>query len=286
MKQKKCFKEQGPNTAGEKFMRIFLATLKVHLKVMIQYKWSHLASLLVDPIILLINIALFTSIYSYNKTNQVLGYSLTQMIWYFAVVTFVWYFIWNSTDQSISSRVLSGSLTMDLLKPLSIFQYEFAQAVALRVGGIVFEFLPSIFLYSLMRYPDFLTAVAFLKFLAVISLAFVLYFLINFLIGLSAFVIKSNYSVQSIKFFVISLAAGAYIPLEFFPNWLNRIFSYLPFQYLFYWPIQIFLNKGDSANTSTFITILLQQMLWIAALYVCCRFAWSRAVKKYCAVGG
>lgn len=267
-------------------MRILWASLKVNLKVMLQYKWGHLISLLIDPVIVVINISLFTSIYSYNKTHIIAGYSLSQMIWYFGVVTFVWYFIWNTTDQNMSVRILSGSMTTDLLKPLSIMQYEFSQALALRFGGIVFEFIPSLFLYSLFYYPDFLTVFSFLRFLAVISLSFVLYFLINFLIGLFAFVIKSNTSVQSVKFFIISIAAGAFIPLEFFPVWLNRLFSVLPFQYLFYWPIQFFLNKGTAAETGTFVSILLQQLLWIVALFLLSRFLFHKLVRRFCAVGG
>lgn len=267
-------------------MRIFWASFKVNLKVMLQYKWGHAVSLLIDPIIVIINISLFKSIYSYNNAQQMMGYSLSQMVWYFAVINFVWYFIWNTTDQNMSSRILTGEMTTDLLKPLSLLQYEFSQALALRFGGIVFEFIPSMFLYSLLCFPGFLTALAFLKFLAVVSLSFVLYFLINFLIGISAFVTKSNVSVQGAKLFIISLAAGAYIPLDFFPQWLKNLLFFLPFQYLFYWPIQIFLNRGDAAGTGTFVFVLLQQCIWITGLLLLSLFLFSRLVKKFCAVGG
>jgi ABC-2 type transport system permease protein len=253
---------------------------------MIHYRWGHLASLAADPIILLINISLFTSIYFFNKTDVVLGYTLPQMIWYCAVITFVWYFIWNNTDRSISDKVLSGSFQMDLLKPVSILNYEFAQAAAHRVGGVIFEFAPSMILYSLLYYPDFLTLTSFLRFLVVIFLAFIIYFLINFLIGLTAFVIQNNNSLQSLKIFIISLTAGAFIPLEFFPGWFNKFVNMTPFPYIFYWPIQIFLNRGDGASTISFIRIIGIDFLWILVLYGLSRFFLVLATRRFFAVGG
>jgi ABC-2 type transport system permease protein len=235
---------------------------------------------------MLVNVALFSSIYSYNNTNAILGYNLSQMIWYFTGVTFIWYFIWNWTDANIAEKIISGNLAIDLLRPLSLMRMELASAIALRLAGVIFEFIPGLFLYSLIFYPEFLTAISFLKFLLIVILAFVLFFLINFLVGLSAFVIQNNFSLQSIKFILISLTAGAYIPLEFFPDWLNKINNVLPFQYLFYWPIQFFLNKSFTRDTMILIKTITMQLMWIAIFYFLGKYLWKQAIKKFGAVGG
>jgi len=267
-------------------MRVFLAVIKMNLKIIVQYKWSLLISIFADPFVILINISLFTSIYRYNKTNSILGYSLNQMIWYFTGVLFIWYITCNLTDWNMAAKILSGDLVMDLLKPLSVLKLEFANAVALRICGILFEFIPGMIVYSLILYPDFMTVFSMLRFLAVVVMSFILFFLINFLVGLSAFVIKSNFSLQSLKSIIFSLTAGAYIPLEFFPKWLNTINNFLPFQYLFYWPIQFFINRGDTGKAYTFFRILGIQALWIIFLFILCRVLWKQAIKKFCAVGG
>ncbi|HEX9059067.1 MAG TPA: ABC-2 family transporter protein [Clostridia bacterium] len=267
-------------------MRAFLASVKIHMKSMLYYRGSFIISLLIDPVYFIINFALVSSIYSYNKTDLIKGYSMTQMIWYFAAVSFTWYFIYNSADLNISSKVLSGALTSDLQKPITIFQTELSEALAIRLLAVVFNFIPSIFIYSIFKFPSFLTLQSMLKFVIVVSFAFVIFFEINFLLGMASFIIKSNYSVQGIKFFLINLTAGAFIPLDFFPDWFNGIIKFLPFKYMFYWPIQFFLNRSFSEKPFVFLEIILIQAFWCLLLYSFCKFFWSRALKKFCAVGG
>jgi ABC-2 type transport system permease protein len=267
-------------------MRGFYAALRIHMKSMLYYRGSFVISLLIDPVYFLINFALVSSIYSYNRADSILGYSLAQMIWYFAAVSFTWYFIYNSADTNISGKVLSGALISDLQKPLSLFQNELANAMAIRLLSVVFNFIPSLFIYSIFSFPDFLSWLSLLKFTIVVSFAFVIFFEINFLIGLASFIIKSNYSLQGVKFFLIILTAGAFIPLDFFPLWFREIIKFLPFQYLFYWPIQFFLNRTSCQGLDMFIRIILIQSFWCVFLYGLCRFFWSKALKRFCAVGG
>ncbi len=267
-------------------MRGFIAALRVHMKSMLFYRGSFVISLLIDPVYFLINFALVSSIYAYNKADSIAGYSMTQMIWYFAAVSFTWYCIYNSADTNISGKVLSGALTSDLQKPLSLFQNELANAMAIRLLSVVFNFIPSVFIYSIFSFPDFLSWLSLLKFAVVVSFAFMIFFEINFLIGLSSFIIKSNYSIQGIKFFLITLTAGAFIPLDFFPVWFKGIIKFLPFQYLFYWPIQFFLNRINCQGIDMFLKIVLIQTFWCLILYGLCRFFWSKALKRFCAVGG
>jgi ABC-2 type transport system permease protein len=267
-------------------MRAFAAIFKLNIKIVLQYRTAFMVSLIGEPIVLLINAANFSTIYAYNQAHTMLGYSLSQMVWYFAGITLVWFCIWNAADQNMAQRILSGDLSVMLLRPISIFRFELAQAVSLRVMGFLLEFMPCLFIFSLIFFPDFLTLGSALRFLPVIMLAFLLYFLINFLIGLSAFRIKSNYSLQSLKFVLISLTAGAFIPLEFFPKWLQRINALLPFQYLFYWPIHVLLNKEATRDAESYLKILIIQLGWVFAFYMLCRNLWRKAVQYYCAVGG
>lgn len=267
-------------------MRLFLKVLALQLKILIQYRTSNMLSLIGEPISLLITAAFFSRIYAYNGADVLLGYSLSQMIWYFAGLTLIWYWVWNDTDSRISNKILSGDLMVDLLKPVSIFEFELAHAVGIKIQSFFLEFLPSVFIFSLIFFPDFLSLESVFKFLAVSVLAFLLYFLISYLNGLAAFFIKSNYSLQSIKFAIISLMAGAYIPLEFFPEWFTKTTRFLPFEYIFYWPVQILLNRGQIRENTFFLQIFLTQLGWVIGLYILTRIFWRRAIQKFCAIGG
>ncbi len=256
------------------------------MKVMIQYKWGFMLSLLIDPIIVLINISLFTSIYTFNQTNAIAGYDLAQMIWYFAGTNFIWYFTYNHVDHIMSDGILSGDLATFLLKPASVFSMLLGDSVALRTAGVLFEFVPSMILYSLLCTPTFMTVFSFGRFLICIVLSFFMMVFINFLVGLSAFVFKNNFSVRNLKDIVVCLLGGAYFPLDFYPEVIRQILDYLPFKYVFYVPLQLLINREGGASLSEFARLIGIQVIWILLLWLVCKWLWNRAIKHFCAVGG
>jgi ABC-2 type transport system permease protein len=211
-------------------MRVFITVIKLYLKVMIQYRTTFMLSLIGEPVLYLINIIYFSAIYAYNGKDTVLGYSLTQMIWYFAGISLVWQCIWNSTDNNISQKILSGDLAVDLLKPFSTLKLELAYALSARILAVMLEFVPVLAIYMLLFFPGFITIFVVIKFLIVMPLSFLMFFLLNYLIGLTAFFIKNNTSLQTVKYVLITLTAGGFIPLDFFPQWVQRVTGVLPFQ--------------------------------------------------------
>lgn len=267
-------------------MNAFAELVKLHFKVFIQYKWGFAMSLLVQPIIIIINIALFSSIYAHNNSTMIKGYSLDQMIWYFNATSFVYIFIWNFTDIRISERILSGDLAIDLLRPISVFRIELSNAISLRVVGVLIEFIPGIFLYSIIFYPSFLSILSTLKFILLAMTAFILYYLCNFILGLLAFYVKNNTSLSGFRVALMAIAGGAGIPMEFYPDKLANFLEYLPFKHMFYWPVQIFLNKPDVQSLDFFIKTIGIMFIWIIIFYLLAKIFWNAAIKQFCSVGG
>ena len=83
---------------------------------------------------------------------------------------------------------------------------------------------------------------------------------------------------------LITLLGGVYFPLEFLPDRLNAFLDLLPFKYVFYWPIQFFLN--NNVNEMLMLRIIVKQLIWSLILYVLSKFITRIMIKKYCAVGG
>ena len=267
-------------------MRVFWKAIHLNLKVFFAYPKGFLISMVIHPIILALNIALFTSIYKYNGTTEIQGYDLTQMIWYYAVTTFVWIFTFNFADRRMSNYILSGELGPMLLRPISVFRFELANAIALRTAGVLFEFVPDMIIYSLIYPPVFLTLLSFGKFLVVIVLAFVLHFLLKFLIGMCAVVTQNNAGLNNVLTAAMTLLGGAMIPLEFFPDWLKTLCGVLPFQYIFYKPVQFFLNHGEAVSTGHWLATIGMQILWCGVLYVLGRIVWTVLTRKIVIAGG
>ena len=207
----------------------FFEIAKMEIKADMQYKLSFMISLIIYPIVLLINVALFTSIYSFNGASQIKGYTLGQMIWYFTCTTMIWAIIYNHTDSHISQRVLSGELGTDLLRPMSLFSYELGIAVGERTNAVIVELLPSVVVYSLIYFPSFMTPISILKFICCSFLSFFMMFMLNYLSGLLAFVLNSINAVTSVKYIIINLLGGSLIPLDFFPSGVAHALRFLPF---------------------------------------------------------
>lgn len=267
-------------------MNLFLAYIQLNMKIMFQYRKSFLISAIIHPMELVISVMIFTSIYHNSGTDSIHGYSLAQMIWYLGGMQIVGTIIWNFTDSRLSSQVLDGSLAVQLLKPASIFQFELANAIALRTVGILFEFIPILIVQSLVFFPNFLTPLSIAKFAVAAAMSFCLFFVMNFLIGTFAFWLKNVRSLGTIKFIFVAFTGGSIIPIEFFPDWLKQVTYFLPFRYLYYEPLQFFLNREAAQSIGYFLKTVCMQLFWVVLLYAVGRLLWKRAIKRFCAVGG
>jgi viologen exporter family transport system permease protein len=234
---------------------------------------------------LILFINLLTSLYARNNTSSILGYSLAQMIWYFGAVKFFFYLVVSYTDRSLSESILSGGLATKMIKPVSIILMEFSEALVARVGAFFLEFVPNFIIYSILVPPSFMTVESFIKYLILTALAFVLFFLMSFMLGLIAFKWENAEAFYEIKALVISVLSGASIPIEFFPTIFQRIIKFLPFQYMFYTPIRVFLNMPETQGIPYFINTFMMLALWIGILYVAALALWRKNSPSFSAVG-
>ena len=100
-----------------------------------------------------------------------------------------------------------------------------------------------------------------------------------------SFLLKSSGTINAIKDVLVNVFGGVLIPLEFYPDNLEKVLNYLPFKYIFYWPTQFFLNKY-SGEWNVFKEVIEIQLFWCVLLYACACVMSHVMTKKYCAVGG
>jgi ABC-2 type transport system permease protein len=267
-------------------MKIFLAVIKTIFKRTLHYRLGLMMSIVIHPIYLILNIFVFTTLYRYTGVQTLAGYNLAQIIWYQAGNLFIWSIIYNESDWVIATKIISGDLVQDLLKPISLFKYELASSIGMRLMAICLEFLPDMIILPLFYFPSFMTAGSILRFIPVAVGAFLLFYHISFLVGLLAFAMKSTKSLWPIRFILIWTLGGGRLPLDFFPPVFNLINSFFPFRYIFYYPLRVFINMPGTQTAGEFLTIVGAQAAWILGLHVLCRLLWRGAYRKFCAVGG
>jgi ABC-2 type transport system permease protein len=81
---------------------------------------------------------------------------------------------------------------------------------------------------------------------------------------------------------IMEVLAGAIIPLSFFPEVLQKIFLLLPFQFLIYLPMKIYLGKISPTQIPF---ELFKEAGWIVGFGILNLFIWRRGVRQYVAMG-
>jgi ABC-2 type transport system permease protein len=140
------------------------------------------------------------------------------------------------------------------------------------------------FIFCLRRYfvlpPDLMTTGWFLISVALTAL---LQFFISYAMAMLAFWVLEVSTFIFILFAFEYLASGHLFPLDILPITVKNLLFYTPFPYQMYFPVSIYLGRitGKALVNGLFI-----QAAWVIAAYCIARFAWSRGIKKYAAVGG
>lgn len=220
----------------------------------------------------------------FHSAQSIAGYSLPQMLTYVSVGWIIRSFYWNTIDQEMAYEVIEGKIAMDLIKPVSVQWMWLWRAMgesAFRLGLLT---LPTAIVVALV-FPVQLPAsrVNFLLFAFAVLGSFFLMGAINFMIGTCAIPLKSILALIRAKYWLIELLSGLLIPMAFFPEKVQHVLAWLPFEHIAYTPLQIYLGKLDRAHA---LLALATQWLWVVALLVLAHLWWERASRRITIHGG
>ena len=136
----------------------------------------------------------------------------------------------------------------------------------------------SFFVSDYISFPEHLSTL--LYFLAAVILGIILAFELDFCIGMITFWLTQVRTFKYMLQTMILFFAGAMLPLDLFPPVLTTVAEFLPFRYLVYFPISIYLGKMGNPLPSFGILIV-----WILVFFGLSRVLMSRGIKRYEAVG-
>lgn len=219
------------------------------------------------------------------------GFTFPQIITYFAVGWVVRVSCFNNIDREIADRVSQGDIVLDLLRPPSLLVMRYGAAVGEAVFRVLFMGLPT----ALVLFPLFGveppplggslagSALALLAFAVSVALAFHLFFLVNFLIGVSAVYLEKIRGFLWAKFILVQFLSGLLVPYDLFPAWARAVLGALPFRGMIYGPIEIYLGHARGAEA---LRELALQAGWTIALWLLARRSWTAARGRLLAQGG
>ena len=86
------------------------------------------------------------------------------------------------------------------------------------------------------------------------------------------------------KEIIVTVFSGALIPLQFFPEAIQKVLFWLPFQAIYHTPLMI-MAKPD-LGLAVFLPMLLIQVAWAVILFVLGRLFYNQAIKVLRIAGG
>ncbi len=233
----------------------------------------------------MIQIAVYVFIWLaiYNQGNQILGMSFEQVTTYYILVVSLDPIIGWGINEILGEAIRDGQVLRELLHPISFFSYYFGirigELVEAGIVGII-TFLLCAILFGIVL-PQSLFH--FCAFLVVIVLSIIVIYFFEMILSMSAFYTNSVWGIEILKRAIISIFSGMIAPLTLFPEWVQKIANFLPFQECIYTPINIYF--GELSNIEILQTII-KQGIWITVLYLLAKFIFHKAIKNITINGG
>ncbi|MBI4990876.1 ABC-2 family transporter protein [Candidatus Gottesmanbacteria bacterium] len=231
---------------------------------------------------ILISYFLWNAVYS--QSNQVFGYGQSQMMTYILLTIFINGIVFSTQTFRVAEEINYGILSRYLIRPLNYFVYNLSRDFADKLINTSFSVIEFLLLVFLLKPPIIFQTnpLWILLFVQSVIFAAILYFEISLLISFIGFWSNETWAPRFLFFILVSFLAGNYFPLDIFPPPIYKILELLPFTYLLFYPLKIYIGQVSSIFI---IKGFLSVIFWIIALYFILRLFWRKGLKVYTAEG-
>lgn len=219
----------------------------------------------------------------YNSGQNLNSYDLSQILMYYIGGQLLISFIENNFDTWVVDKIRRGELSQDLVKPVSVKFSILVRELSWRLlFFFIFTLPPTLIIARVMKLDFPINSQIIIILPLFIAIGFLISGIMNLFVAASAFIFEHASSLTQLRWVLTTAIGGSMVPIEFMPEWLQRIAQILPFKFLYFVPTQI-LMRSVSLREITFLVI--QGGLWVTILVVGLNVYWNRALKSYTAVG-
>lgn len=246
------------------------------------YRANTLFSILRSFVYLFITVSIWTALYQNKEVIDNVSYK--EMLTYVFMVEIVRTIVTLNISGYIAGRTSSGIISIDFIRPASIPLCAFSDSFGYALARLLLFSFPLTILGSIIWGFVFPAHwYQWLLFFPALALAVILYSLMSYIMGLTAFWTKTDYHIRWVIGSLMTLFSGSYIPLWFYPTPLRMIANFLPFKYFIFEPLNIFMGKTTLQEA---LFIILMQLIWVVALFVISKLVWRLAQKVVTVQGG
>lgn len=208
---------------------------------------------------------------------------LEDMIAFVIVNSIAGYISAYAPANNISNKLEDGMIAIEMILPINFKLKLFSENLGNNLYDCLFSGIPGLLVAVIcfrVAYPKSL--VNFLGFMVAILLGMCISYNITYIFGLTAFWIIKPWYIKFLVNGLTKLLGGLVVPLWFYSDWLFKICDILPFKYITYVPIEIYLGRYKENMFKCFFV----QIVWLVCLISIEKIIWEKAKKSIFVQGG
>lgn len=249
------------------------------------YRTHSMVSILVGPVYFIIQYFIWKAVYVGNN-GMVNGMEFSQILCYYGAITLIGYLIMDFADWNLQMLIRTGKFLTFQLRPINHRFFALSQKIGHRILGFIFEFLPCFFVLEFIFKVDLIPKRIGLSIISIIF-AFLMNFYVNYCIGMTAFWLVQSSGIRMVYQVISEILSGTLIPLIFFPEALQKMLFFLPFQYITYVPACVVMGKYSLGGITMEISqIVMIQGVAVAIVITLSEVIYRLAMNKYTDAGG
>lgn len=263
-------------------MRSYIPIARGTFMVGLVYRFGFLFTILGNIVYLGVAYYLWKSIYRYSDVIR--GMTFNETFLYVGLGSAVFILLKTYADWYLHYEIREGIIAMYLTKPIDLQTYMLFANFGSLLMNLLAITLPTAIMLALVFQIKIPFGAGIFLFPVSLLLAFLVSFAIDYVIGLMGFYSESVWGLSTTKEIIVTVFSGALIPLQFFPDAIQKVLFWLPFQAIYHTPIMM-LTRPDQ-GLDVFLPMMLVQAGWAAVLLIFGRLFYNQAVKVLRIAGG
>lgn len=190
-------------------------------------------------------------------------------------------------DEELFKMVREGTISYELARPKNLYFMWFFKVLGQKLAAVTLRFFPLIIVTSLLPEPYGLglpvSFIGFIVFLLSLTIGSLLVTALTVLYPIVTLATMSEKGIVNLMITIADILSGIVVPIPFFPLFLQKISSVLPFQYISDLPFRIYV--GNIQINSCIIPIIIQ-FIWLILLIVIGNLLMKKNLKRVVVQGG
>jgi ABC-2 type transport system permease protein len=263
-------------------MRSYLALTRGSFMVGLVYRFGFIFSILGNVVYLGVAYYLWSSIYATSETIR--GLTFNETFLYVALGSTVFILLKTYADWIMHYEIREGIIAVYLTKPMDLQLYMLSFSLGSTLMNLAAITIPTVLILACVFKVSISFGVGLVLFPFSLMLAFLVSFCFDYFVGLLAFYTESNWGIATAKEILILVLSGALIPLQFFPESIQKVLFWLPFQAIYHTPLMTITRPAQ--GWETFLPMLGVQAVWVMILFILTRLFYNQAIKVVRIAGG